>query len=198
MHDDDAGLVSRLRSGDEAAFALLVRRHHTQLLRLASSLVASRAVAEEAVQETWLGVVRGIERFEGRASVKTWLFKILVNQARAAGAREYRSIPVDLGNESVVPAERFDRSGAWSTPPQAWTDEVDARIDAKALAGRLKDMLGELPAAQRQVFLLRDVEHLRSEEVCDLLQLSEGNQRVLLHRARCRLRSLLEQTMRRV
>lgn len=198
MHDDDVGLVARLRSGDEAAFALLVRRHHAQLLRSASSLVASRAVAEEAVQETWLGVVRGIEGFEGRSSVKTWLFSILVNQARAAGAREFRSIPVDLGNESVVPAERFDRTGAWSAPPQAWTDDVDARIDAKALAGRLKDALAELPAAQRQVFVLRDVEHMTSEEVCDLLQLREGNQRVLLHRARCRLRGMLEQGMGRV
>jgi len=197
VHDDDADLVVRLRSGDEAAFAQLVRLHHAQMLRLASSLVASRAAAEDAVQETWLGVVRGIHRFEGRASVKTWLFKILVNQARSAGAREFRSIPVDLGNECAVPAQRFDRSGAWNTPPQAWTDDVDARIDAKALAGRLKDMLGELPAAQRQVFLLRDVEHMASEEVCDLLQLSEGNQRVLLHRARCRLRGLLEQEMRR-
>lgn len=198
MQDDEADLVRRLRSGDEAAFVQLVRLHHAQLLRLASSLVASRAVAEEAVQETWLGVLRGIDRFEGRASVKTWLFRILVNQARTAGAREYRSIPVDLGDETAVPAQRFDRSGAWSTPPPAWTDDVDARIDAKVLAGRLKDLLGELPAAQRQVFLLRDVEHLTSEEVCDLLQLSEGNQRVLLHRARCRLRGMLEQRMGRV
>jgi RNA polymerase sigma-70 factor (ECF subfamily) len=198
VHDDDADLVRRLRSGDEAAFAQLVRLHHAQLLRLASSLVSSRAVAEDAVQETWLGVVRGIDRFEGRASVKTWLFKILVNQARTAGAREYRSIPVDIGDESAVPVQRFDRTGAWGSPPAAWTDEADDRIDAKALAGQLRHLLPDLPAAQRQVFLLRDVEQMTSEEVCDLLELSEGNQRVLLHRARSRLRSLLEQEIGRV
>jgi len=195
VRDDDADLVRRLQAGDEAAFAVLVRRYHAPLLRLASSFVSSRAVAEEAVQETWLGVVRGIERFEGRSSIRTWLFRILVNQARTAGVREHRSIPLDLGDEAAVPAGRFDRAGEWTTPPGPWTDEVDARLDAKALAGRLKDLVPELPAAQRRVFTLRDVEHMSAGEVCDILDLAEGNQRVLLHRARSRLRGMLEAGM---
>jgi RNA polymerase sigma-70 factor, ECF subfamily len=198
VHDDDVDLVRRLRAGDEAAFAALVRRYQAPLVRLASSFVSSREVAEEVVQETWLGVVRGIERFEGRSSIKTWLFRILVNQARTAGVREHRSIPVDLGDEAAVPAVRFDRDGEWATPPAPWTDEVDARLDAKVLAGRLKDMVPGLPAAQRQVFTLRDVEHMSADEVCDVLDLTEGNQRVLLHRARSRLRGMLEAEMGKV
>jgi RNA polymerase sigma-70 factor (ECF subfamily) len=197
VHDDDVELVERLRHGDEAAFALLVRRYQAQLLRLAASLVSSRAVAEDAVQETWLGVVRGIRGFEGRSSVKTWLFRILVNQARSAGAREYRSIPVDLGAEPAVPPERFDRTGAWSSPPGAWTDDADDRMEAEVLAGRLNGLLPDLPAAQRQVFLLRDVEGIDATEVCGLLGVSEGNQRVLLHRARSRLRGMLEREIGR-
>jgi RNA polymerase sigma-70 factor (ECF subfamily) len=196
--DDDADLVHRLRAGDEAAFAALVRRYQAQLLRLASTFVPSRAVAEEAVQETWLGVVRGIERFEGRASVRTWLFRILMNQARTAGVREHRSIPVDLGDEAAVPPGRFDGSGEWATPPAPWTDDVDARLDATALAGRLADLLPELPTAQRQVFTLRDVEGMSAAEVCEVLDLTEGNQRVLLHRARSRLRGMLEAQMGKV
>lgn len=198
MPDDDAELVRRLRAGDEAAFAELVRRYQGQLVRLASTFVSSRAVAEEAVQETWLGVVRGIERFEGRASIRTWLYRILVNQARTAGVREHRSIPVDLGDEAAVPAGRFDNAGHWATPPVPWTDEVDARLDAKALAGRLKSFVTELPVAQRQVFTLRDVEHMSADEVCEILDLTEGNQRVLLHRARSRLRGMLESEMGKV
>jgi RNA polymerase sigma-70 factor, ECF subfamily len=198
VHDDDVELVRRLREGEEAAFALLVRRYQAQLLRLAASLVASRAVAEDAVQETWLGVVRGIDGFEGRAAFKTWLFRILVNQARSAGAREHRAVPVDLGAEPAVPPERFDSTGSWATPPNAWTDEADDRIDAKALAGRLKLLLPDLPAAQRQVFLLRDVEGVAAGDVCELLGVSEGNQRVLLHRARSRLRGMLEREIGRV
>jgi RNA polymerase sigma-70 factor (ECF subfamily) len=193
--DDDAELVRRLRAGDEAAFAELVRRYQGPLARLASTFVSSRAVAEEAVQETWLGVVRGIERFEGRASIRTWLYRILANQARTAGIREHRSIPVDLADEAAVPSQRFDRAGAWVSPPAAWTDEVDARLDAKALADRLKDLVSELPAAQREVFTLRDVERMSADEVCDVLDLTEGNQRVLLHRARSRLRGMLEAEM---
>jgi RNA polymerase sigma-70 factor (ECF subfamily) len=165
---------------------------------LASTFVSNRAVAEEAVQETWLGVVRGIERFEGRASIRTWLFRILVNQARTAGVREHRSIPLDLGDEAAVPVERFDRAGEWGTPPGPWTDEVDARLDAKVLAGRLRDLMPGLPAAQRQVFTLRDIEHMSGDEVCDVLDLTEGNQRVLLHRARSRLRGMLEAEMGKV
>jgi RNA polymerase sigma-70 factor, ECF subfamily len=192
---DDAELVERLRAGDASAFRVLVARYQGQLLRLAASLVPSRAIAEEVVQETWLGVVRGVERFEGRSSVKTWLFRILVNRAHSAGARERRSIPVDFAQEPAVASGRFGRDGTWTSPPESWTDEADERISAQALARRIGPLLSTLPEAQRQVFLLRDVEGLTAAEVCDLLKLSDGNQRVLLHRARSRMRGMLEAEM---
>jgi RNA polymerase sigma-70 factor (ECF subfamily) len=187
MVDPDATLLDALRAGDEAAFASLVARYHTRLLRFAESMVPSRAVAEEVVQDTWLGVVRGIDRFEGRSSVKTWLFHILANRARSTGAREARSVPLGEPLEG-----RFDGSGAWNRPPEPWSDAVDARIVADKLAARVKECLPALPAAQRQVLVLRDVEGLEATEVCDLLGLSAGNQRVLLHRARAQVRGLLE------
>ncbi len=189
--DPDAALLDGLRAGDEDAFAALVSRYHMRLLRFAESFVASRAVAEEVVQDTWLGVVRGVQRFEGRSSVKTWLFRILTNRARSAGARETRTVA--LGDDALE--GRFDRSGGWNPPPEPWSDSVDARVVAEKLAGRVRECLPALPDAQRQVVLLRDVEGMDSAEVCDLLGVSPGNQRVLLHRARARLRSLLEPEM---
>jgi len=189
--DPDAALLDALRAGDEHAFASLVTRYHMRLLRFAESLVPSRAVAEEVVQDTWLGVVRGIHRFEGRSSVKTWLFGILTNRARSAGAREART--VSLGEDTLE--GRFDSSGAWDPPPEPWSDTVDARVVAEKLAGRVRECLPHLPAAQRQVLVLRDIEGIDAGEVCDLLGVSPGNQRVLLHRARARLRSLLDTQM---
>jgi RNA polymerase sigma-70 factor (ECF subfamily) len=189
--DADATLLDDLRAGDEAAFATLVRRYHSHLLRFAESLVPSRAVAEEVVQDTWLGVVRGIDRFEARSSVKTWLFRILINRARSAGAREVRTLP--LGDD--VLEGRFAASGAWSQPPEPWADTVDARVVADKLAGRVRECLPLLPDGQRQVLVLRDIEGIDGDEVCDLLGLSAGNQRVLLHRARARLRALLATEM---
>jgi RNA polymerase sigma-70 factor (ECF subfamily) len=185
--DADATLLDDLRSGDEAAFAALVGRYQTRLLRFAESLVPSRAVAEEVVQDTWLGVVRGIHGFEGRSSVKTWLFRILINRARSAGAHEVRAVPFD---DDVLDG-RFATSGAWSQPPEPWADAVEARVVADKLAGRVRDCLPRLPEAQRQVLVLRDIEGIDGDDVCDLLGLSRGNQRVLLHRARTRLRALL-------
>ncbi|MGH9139273.1 MAG: RNA polymerase sigma factor [Acidimicrobiales bacterium] len=194
----EAELVHRLRAGDETAFATLVQRYQAQLLRLAMNMVPSRAVAEEVVQETWLGVVRGIGGFEGRSSVKTWLFRMLMNRARSAGGREFRAVPVDLGVEPSVPAERFDANGAWATPPTPWADETDDRLTAERLAATVRGSLGELPDAQRQVLLLRDIEGVPAAEVCELLGLSDGNQRVLLHRARARVRDILEREMGKV
>jgi RNA polymerase sigma-70 factor (ECF subfamily) len=185
--DADAELLDALRDGDEAAFATLVRRYHTRLLRFAESLVPSRAVAEDVVQDTWLGVVRGVHRFEGRSSVKTWLFRILINRARSAGAREVRTAPLD---DDVLEG-RFASSGAWSQPPETWAEAVDARLAADQLAGRVRECLPHLPEAQRQVLVLRDIEGIDGTDVCDLLGVSPGNQRVLLHRARTRLRGLL-------
>ena len=186
--DTDAARLDRLRAGDEAAFAALVQRYQPRMLRLAAATVGSRAVAEEVVQDTWLAVVRGVVRFEGRSSLKTWLFSILLNRARSAGGREQRAGTPDP--EANV-EERFDASGAWAAPPEPWSDRADDRVVAEHLARRLPDLLGELPEMQRQVVLLRDMEGLGAGEVAALVGVSDGHQRVLLHRGRTRLRQLL-------
>ena len=196
--DDDAELVARLRAGDEGAFVTLVEHYHTPLLRLASTFVPSRAVAEEVVQETWLGVIRGIDRFEGRSSLKTWLFRILVNRARSTGVRERRHVPVDPERAPAVPPERFGATGQWVDPPVPWTDDAEDRIVAHQTAERITACLDQLPEAQRQVVVLRDFEQLASAEVCALLGITEANQRVLLHRGRAKIRGLLESELGKV
>jgi RNA polymerase sigma-70 factor, ECF subfamily len=189
--EPDAELLRRLRAGDEQAFVALVERYNGSMLRLAASFVPSRAVAEEVVQDTWLAVLRGLPAFEGRASLRTWMFTILVNRARTTGTREQRTIPVaDTG--PVVDAARFGPDGAWSAPPEHWIEEAEDRIEAEKLAGLLKAAIGGLPDRQREVVLLRDVEGMSSAEVCDVLSISEANQRVLLHRGRGKLRQALE------
>ena len=194
MMDADDDLLAALRVGDEAAFTCLVGRYHTRLLRFAESLVPTRSIAEEVVQDTWLGVVRGIDRFEGRSSVKTWLFHILINRAKSAGAREPRN--ERLGDGDTLDG-RFDASGAWSQPPEPWADAVDARLEARQVALRIKQCLPQLPPVQRQILVLRDIEGIDSAEVCDLLGLSAVNQRVMLHRARSHVRTILEREMGR-
>jgi RNA polymerase sigma-70 factor, ECF subfamily len=189
--ETDAELLARLRAGDEQAFALLVRRHHAAMLRLASGYVPSMAVAEEVVQDTWLGVLRGLSGFEGRSSVQTWLFRILLNRARTAGVRERRSIAAGAPEPAVDPS-RFDATGHWADPPEHWVEDADNRLDAAKLADRLRSAIGELPDRQREVVTLRDVDGLSSAEVCSVLEISESNQRVLLHRGRSRLRQVLE------
>ena len=188
---DDRELVERLQAGDEAAFVELIRTYQTRMQRLAESVVSSRSVAEEVVQDTWLAVVRGVERFEGRSTLKTWLFHILLNRARTAAGREHRAPPLaddDLG-------ERFDATGAWATPPVPWAEQAEDRIVAEHLAERVRELLPQLPEVQRQVLLLRDVEGLPAPDVCELLGVSDGNQRVLLHRARVHLRRQLDLEM---
>jgi RNA polymerase sigma-70 factor (ECF subfamily) len=189
--DPDAELLDRLRAGDERAFVVLVGRYHEPMLRLAASFVPSTAVAEEVVQDTWLAVLRGLERFEGRSSLKTWLFRILVNRARSTGTREQRSVPV-ADPEPAVDPERFGPAGAWADPPEHWIEAAEARMEAGKLADRIRAWIDELPARQREVVLLRDVEGMTSDEVCSVLELTGVNQRVLLHRGRSRLRQLLE------
>jgi RNA polymerase sigma-70 factor (ECF subfamily) len=184
--EDDLGLIERLRAGDESAFVELVRCYQPRLLRLAEATVGSRAVAEEACQDTWLAVVRGVERFEGRSSFKTWLFRVLLNRARTSANREQRA-----GRPDGETVERFDANGAWADPPVPWPDQVDDRLVAERLAHRVRDLLPALPDQQRQVIVLRDVEGLDSAEVAALLGISDGNQRVLLHRGRSKLRELL-------
>ena len=189
--EPDAELLGRLRAGDEQTFVALVERYNGSMLRLAASFVPSRAVAEEVVQDTWLAVLRGLPAFQGRASLRTWMFTILVNRARTTGSREQRTIPVaDAG--PVVDASRFGPDGAWSAPPEHWIEEAVDRIEAEKLGGLLKAAIDGLPGRQREVVLLRDVEGMSSAEVCDVLSISEANQRVLLHRGRGKLRQVLE------
>jgi RNA polymerase sigma-70 factor, ECF subfamily len=190
-------LISRLRSGDERAFTVLVERYHEPMLGLAASFVPSRAVAEEVVQDTWLAALRGLDAFEGRSSLKTWLFRILVNRARSTGSKEQRSIPV-ADPEPAVDPSRFGGDGGWADPPEHWIEAAERRIEAGRLAGQIRVWIDGLPARQREVVLLRDVEGMSSEDVCAVLALTEGNQRVLLHRGRSRLRQLLENELREV
>jgi RNA polymerase sigma-70 factor (ECF subfamily) len=194
---DDAELVARLRAGDEAAFVALVDRYHAPMVRFASTFVPNRDVAEEVVQESWLGVVRGIGGFEGRSSLRTWLFSIVANRARRTGARERRQTPVDFDDDRAVPAERFGRNGTWTAPPAPWVEESVERIAAGQVVARIRSCFDALPEAQRRAVLLRDFEGLPATEVCGLLGISEGNLRVLLHRGRARIRSLIEEELGR-
>jgi RNA polymerase sigma-70 factor (ECF subfamily) len=189
--EPDAELLRRLRAGDEQAFVALVESYNGSMLRLATSFVPSRAVAEEVVQDTWLAVLRGLSAFQGRSSLRTWMFTILVNRARTTGTREQRTIPfADTG--PVVDAARFGPDGAWSAPPEHWIEEAEDRIEAEKLAELVKALVGGLPGRQREVVLLRDVEGMSSAEVCQVLAISEANQRVLLHRGRGKVRQALE------
>ena len=194
--DPDVELLERLRAGDEQAFVTLVARHHDSMLRLASSFVPSTAIAEEVVQDTWLGVVRGIDRFEGRSSLQTWLLRILVNRARTAGVKERRHTPIGDA-ERAVDASRFDETGRWSSPPAHWIEQADERLEAATLKDTIRAALGDLPPLQREVVGLRDVDGLTTREVCEVLDITEGNQRVLLHRGRSRLRQALESELGR-
>ena len=198
--DEEAHLLARLRRGDERAFTALVDAYTSSLLHVAQGFVRTHAVAEEVVQETWLAVLSGIDRFEGRSSLRTWIFRILTNKAKTRGEREARSVPFSTlegdEGEPVVPEDRFrpaeDRwAGHWASPPRPVPPE--ARLLSAELRGRLEDALAALPPAQRIVVSLRDVEGWDAAEVCEALGLSEGNQRVLLHRGRSKLRAALEQ-----
>jgi RNA polymerase sigma-70 factor (ECF subfamily) len=195
LADPDAELLGRLRSGDEQAFVCLVERYHGSMLRVATAFVPSRAVAEEVVQDTWLAALRGLSRFEGRSSLRTWLFRILVNRARSTGAREQRSVPVaDAG--PAVDATRFGVDGAWIAPPEQWIEEAESRLVAGKLNALLRAAIEGLPDRQREIVTLRDVEGMSSQEACEVLGISEANQRVLLHRGRSKLRSALEAELR--
>jgi RNA polymerase sigma-70 factor (ECF subfamily) len=201
---EDLELVGALRAGDERAFALLVERHYSSLLRLAMTFVGSRAVAEEVVQDTWVGVLRGLDRFEGRASLKTWIFRILTNTAKTRAEREGRTVPFsslggDDPDEPSVDPDRFldaghpTWAGHWDAYPRSWDDVPDKRLVSKETRERIERAIDELPPTQRLVIRLRDVEGFSSEEVCRLLEVSEANQRVLLHRARSRVRRAIEE-----
>ena len=194
---EEQQLVAALRAGDEAAFRSLIERYHAMLVRVARMYVSTQAAAEEVAADTWLAVLEGIDRFEGRSSLKTWLFRILTNRAKTRGMRDSRTLPFSSleREEPAVEPERFqgpdERSpGHWSAPPRAFPEE-------RLLAGETMDVIARaietLPATQRAVITLRDVEGWDAAEVCNALTLSETNQRVLLHRARSAVRAALEE-----
>jgi RNA polymerase sigma-70 factor (ECF subfamily) len=194
---DDHLLVERLRAGDEEAFMDLVQRWSPSMLRVARMYVPSQAVAEDVVQETWLGVLNGIDRFEGRSSLRTWVFSILVNRARTRGERERRTVPFaslagDDEDGAVVDPERFGSAGDWAAPPVRWWEEPERALDSGEAVERIQAAIAELPERQRLVITMRDVDGLSSEEVRSALDISETNQRVLLHRARAKVRAALE------
>jgi RNA polymerase sigma-70 factor, ECF subfamily len=191
LKDPDADIVARLRAGDEGAFIELAEKYHAAMLSIAVGYVPSRAVAEEVVQEAWVGMLRGISGFGQRSLFRTWLFRILVNRAISAGVRERRTVPMD-DLEPVVEASRFDAYGNWLVPPEPWADKVDDRLIAAKMAARILTAIDDLPARQREVVTLRDVQGLSSDEVCAVLDISPANQRVLLHRGRGKLRQLIE------
>ena len=198
--DPDADLLDRLRRGDEAAFLELVRRYGPVMHRLAMTYVRSASVAEEVVQDAWLGALRSLERFEGRSTLRTWLLRILANRARTRGAREARCLPfcaLTREEEPAVEADRFQGSdgrfpGGWAAFPIAWDTVPEERLLARETRELVDAAIKRLPPRQQEVIVLRDVEGWSAQEVCDALALSAANQRVLLHRARSRVRASLE------
>ncbi len=202
--NNDHHLVVALRDGDEDAFLALIDRYHASMVRLAMLYVPSRVVAEEVVQETWIGVLRGIDRFEGRSSFKTWLFRILTNQAKRRGQREARSVSFSAlsradtqGSESAVDPEWFlppgdAWAGHWAHQLHDWGQLPDEVVLAQEIRAHVQRALEALPPSQRLVMTMRDIEGWTAAEVCNALSISETNQRVLLHRARAKVRRALE------
>ena len=204
--DPDAGLLVRLRAGDEAAFTELVDRWAAPMLRLAVTHTRSRALAEEAVQDTWLAVLQGLARFEERSTLRTWVFRILLYTSRGKAERERRVPAVSeaqrvvgeqarrrtVAGDPFLPASHPHWPGHWSEPPRSWVRTPDDALLGGELRGRLSEAVAALPERQRQVLTLRDVEGWTSEEVCRLLGILPGNQRVLLHRARSTVRTALD------
>jgi RNA polymerase sigma-70 factor (ECF subfamily) len=193
---DDAELLHRLLGGDEKAFTELVVRYNPTLIRIALYYVNNQASAEDVAQDTWIAVLRGVDRFEGRSSFKTWLFRILVNRARSTGVREHRSISIDpLGNDASVDANRFDGGGAWRVALEPFTDAIDRSVANEKIVRFVHEAITRLSEPQRAVVTLRDVEGLSTMEVAELLELSVANVRVILHRGRARVRSDVETKM---
>ena len=195
-------LVARLLGGDERAFAELVDGLHGSLVRIAHTFVGNRAVAEEVAQETWVAVLTGLPAFERRSSLKTWIFAILVKRAKTRGEREGRYVelaqPSGDDDEPAVDPARFTPNQRWGDPPRAWDEETPERLLARReTMALLERAIAALPTTQRAVVLLRDVEGLDADEACNVLSVSETNQRVLLHRARSKLRAALEEHMGR-
>ena len=204
---DESEVIAALRRGDERAFADLVTDMTPALTRVALAHVPSRAVADEVVQDTWVGVIKGIDRFEGRSTLSTWIFQILLNNARSRGKREKRTLPFaslrrraeEGRDEPAVDADRFqgrggEQPGAWARPPAEWSSPEET-LASDAARTVLLEAIAALPPRQREVITLRDIQGYSSEEVRNALEVSETNQRVLLHRARSKVRQALEEYM---
>jgi len=201
---DDLYLVEQLRGGNEAAFEALIDRYATVMQRLAMVYVTAWAVAEEVVQETWMAVLEGLNRFEGRSSLKTWMFRILTNCAITRAQREGRSIPFsslsDIDTDQPEPAVDADRflsadhqwSGHWVSFPAKWQETPEDRLLSQETRVCIDRAIEAMPPNQREIIILRDIEGWSAEETCAFLNISEGNQRVLLHRARSKVRGVLE------
>jgi RNA polymerase sigma-70 factor (ECF subfamily) len=205
--DPDAALLARLRCGDEQAFLELVDRYGPVMLRLAMTYVRSRAVAEDVVQDAWLGVLRSLPRFEGRSTLRTWILRILANRARTRAVKEARCVPFSSlapdADEPAVAAERFqgpdDRyPGGWTAFPTDWDTLPESRLLARETLEQVDAAIRTLAPRQQEVIVLRDLEGWSAEEVCDALELTQVNQRVLLHRARSRVRESLERYLEAV
>jgi len=204
-YKDEVDLLNALRSGDESAFAQLVNQYHTSLVRLARIFVRDELMAEELTQETWLAVLQGLNRFEARSTLKTWIFTILTNKAKTRGQRENRSIVFsDLDEEADSPtvdpgrfrppdAEKSPNHWTTEAKPQPWVGVPEDSLLTQETINIIRQTIDTLPENQKTVITLRDVHELSSEETCNILNISETNQRVLLHRARARVRQALEE-----
>lgn len=195
--------LARLRRGDEGAFDELVTRHHSALIRMALAYVADREVAEEVVQDTWMAVIDGLSRFEGRSSLRTWIVGIMIHKAKDRGVREKRHVnfssfePIDDDNDEAVDLARFHQSGEWvghwAFPPQPWDDQTPEKLLASQQAvNAMNRAIEALPQTLKDVLILRDVEGVEAKEVCDILRITETNLYVRLHRARERVRQAVE------
>ena len=196
---DDPAFLARLRAGDGGAYRQLIRRFHASLVSVANSIIGSRAQAEEVVQDSWLAVFNSIDRFEGRSSLATWLFSIVLNRARTRANREARTVALpgildgSQGNERAVEVTEFQPDGHWIEAPRLWDELNPERVVAgKQLWAHVQAAIERLPAGQRAVIVLRDMEGHEAEEACTLLGISAENQRVLLHRARGRIRKTID------
>ena len=204
---DEAAFLNSLRARDEAAFTRLVEQFHPSLLRLARLFVQDETIAEELAQETWLAVLQGLNHFEGRSSLKTWIFTILTNKAKTRGQREKRTVSftkleeeLHASGQPTVDPERFNLTPAqgdvnhwvWVTRPASWAGMPEESLLSQETMNLISQIIDGLPESQRIVITLRDIQELSSDEVCNVLGISETNQRVLLHRARTKVRQALE------
>ncbi|MBS2016309.1 MAG: sigma-70 family RNA polymerase sigma factor [Deltaproteobacteria bacterium] len=201
-HDDDRALAAAILAGDKASLGALVAREHSWLVRLARAIVREHAIADEVVQDSWIAIIRALDRFEGRSTLRTWMATIVLNRAKTAAVRGARCVAVgSLGgdnHEDDEPVERgrFGALGLWSKPPEPWHEGTpESLLERRQVYAAVCDAVDDLPETQRAVLTLRDLEGWSGEEVCNALGLSESNQRVLLHRARAKVRAALERIL---